>query len=62
MKYKLLYNDVEWLGEDGKGIKLWKEDFEGRSLWPHGELLLIPPRPMRSLEDIPKGIAGFVKY
>ena len=32
MKYKLLCTDLEWLGEDGRGIKLWKEDSEGRSL------------------------------
>jgi len=35
MKYKLLYRDDQGLskGDDG-GIKLWKEDLEGRSLWP----------------------------
>ena len=26
MKYKLFCTDVEWLGEEGAGIKMWKED------------------------------------
>ena len=46
MKYKLLCTDVEWLGEDGRGIKLWKEDAGGRSLWPRGELLPVPLKPL----------------
>jgi len=29
MKYKLLCTDVDWLGEGGRGIKLWKEDAKG---------------------------------
>ena len=39
MKYKLFCTDVEWLGEGGAGIKIWKEDAHGRSLWPRGEPL-----------------------
>ena len=35
MKYKLLYTDDDWLPRDG-GIKLWKEDSQGRALWPPG--------------------------
>ena len=62
MKYKLLCTDVEWLGEDRRGIKLWKEDAGGQSLWPRGELLLVPLKPMKGLEDIVKGVLGFVKY
>ena len=33
MKYKLFCTDVEWLGEGGAGIKIWKEDAHGHSLW-----------------------------
>jgi len=62
MKYKLLYTDVEWLREDGKGIKLWKEDSKRCNLWPRGVPLPIPLKAMRSMEDIEKGIVGFVKY
>ena len=32
MKYKLFCTDVEWLGEGGAGIKMWKEDAQGHSL------------------------------
>ena len=42
MKYKLFCTDVEWLGEGGAGIKIWKEDAQGRSLWPCGEPLPVP--------------------
>ena len=62
MKYKLFCTDVEWLGEEGAGIKIWKEDAEGRSLWPRGEPLPVPQRRMRGVKDIEKGIAGYVKY
>ena len=53
---------MEWLGKEGVGIKIWKEDAEGRSLWPHGEPLSVPEHRMRDVEDIEKGIAGYVKY
>ena len=62
MKYKLFCTNMEWLGKEGEGIKIWKEDAEGRSLWPRGEPLLVPQRRMRGVEDIEKGIAGYVKY
>ena len=62
IKYKLFCADVEWLEEEGAGIKIWKEDAEGRSLWPHGEPLPVPQRRMRGVEDIEKRIAGYVKY
>ena len=62
MKYKLFCTYVEWLGEEGAGIKIWKEDAQGRTLWPLGEPLLLPQRTMRGVEDIERGILGFVKY
>ena len=31
-------------------------------MWPRGELLLVPLKPMKGLEDIVKGVSGFVKY
>nr|PNR31019.1 hypothetical protein PHYPA_027335 [Physcomitrium patens] len=52
----------EWLGEEGAGIKIWKEDAQGCSLWPRGEPSPVPQRTMRGVEDIEKGISGFVKY
>ena len=62
MKYKLFCTDVEWLGEGGVGIKIWKEDAQGCSLWPCGEPVPVPQRTMRGVEDIERGISGFVKY
>nr|PNR45284.1 hypothetical protein PHYPA_015055 [Physcomitrium patens] len=62
MKYKLFCTDVEWLGEEGAGIKIWKEDAQGCSLWPCGEPSPVPQRTMRGVEDIEKRISGFVKY
>ena len=53
---------MEWLGEEGVGIKIWKEVAEGHSLWPCGEPLPVPQRRMRGVEDIEKGIVGDVKY
>ena len=50
MKYKHYCTDSDWLPEEGGGIKLWREDTEGRSLWPRGELVLVVHLPMRSLE------------
>ena len=34
----------------------------GRSLWLHGEPMPVPQRTMRDVEDIERGISGFVKY
>jgi len=62
MKYKLLCTDVNLLGEGGRGIKLWKEDAEGQSLWLRGSPLLVLLKPMKGLEDIVKAVLGFVKY
>ena len=62
MKYKHLCTDIDWLGIDSNGIKLWKEDDEGRSLWPRGTPLPVPLKPMKGLEDIMKGVSRFVKY
>ena len=62
MKYKLFCTDVEWLGEGGASIKIWKEDMQGRSLWPYGEPMPVPQRTMRGVEDKERGISWFVKY
>jgi hypothetical protein len=39
MKYKILCHHDDWLPREGGGIKLWKEDVNGRSLC-HVESLL----------------------
>ena len=62
MKYKMLCTDADWLGENGRGIKLWKEDAEGRSLWPRGIPVPVPQNAMKDVQHIVKGISGFIKY
>ena len=62
MKYKLLYTDGDWLEEDGRGIKLWKEDAKGQSLWPCDVPLPVPQKAMRGIEDVLKGVSGFIMY
>ena len=62
MMYKMLCTDADWLGENGRGIKLWKEDAEGRSLCPRGSPLLVPQNAMNDVQNMVKGISGFIKY
>jgi hypothetical protein len=62
MKYRILYTDPDWLPKEGGGIKLWREDEEGRTLWPCGEPIPLSPQPMRNLEEILRGISRFMKY
>ena len=62
MKYKMLCIDADWLGENGRGIKLWKEDAVGRSLWPRGIPVPVPQNAMKDVQHIVKGISGFIKY
>ena len=58
----MLCTDVDWLGENGRGIKLWKEDAEGRSLWSRGIPVHVPQNAMKDVQLIVKGISGFIKY
>jgi hypothetical protein len=62
MKYRILCIDPDWLPKEGGGIKLWQEDEEGRALWPRGEPAPLSPQPMKNLEEILRGISGFMKY
>ena len=62
MMYKMLCTDANWLGENGRGIKLWKEDAEGHSLWPRGSPLHVPQNAMNDVQNIVKGISRFIKY
>jgi hypothetical protein len=43
MKYRILCTDPDWLPKEGGGIKLWREDEEGRALWPRGEPTSLSP-------------------
>lgn len=62
MKYKILCHHDDWLPREGGGIKIWKEDAVGQSLWPRGEPSLLQPRAMRNLPDVIRGLSGFISY
>ena len=63
LKYKIYCHDGEWLPKgEGNGIKLWKEDSEGRSLWPRGVLDVVKPETMRHLPEVVKGLSGFIDH
>jgi hypothetical protein len=62
MKYKILCTDTDWLPKEGGGIKLWRDDEEGRALWPRGEPAPSSTQPMKNVEDILREITGFMKY
>lgn len=61
MKYKLLCTDDEWLPRDA-GIKLWMDDSEGRSRWPRGFPPPLKPSSMRNLDEIKRGLQGFINH
>jgi len=60
MQYKTLCTDAEWLPQDSAGIKLWKVKPTGEPKVPLGDPTLLVPREMRNIEEIRKGISGFV--
>ena len=62
-KYKIYCHDKEWLPKgEGNGIKLWKEDSEGRSLWPYGVPDALKPKTMGHLPKVVKGLSGFIDH
>ena len=63
LKYKIYYHDEEWLSKgEGNGIKLWKEDSEGRSLWLCGVPDAVKPETMCHLPEVMKGLSGFIDH
>jgi hypothetical protein len=60
IQYKHYYTDVEWLPKEGGGIRLWREDNEGKPILPTGEPRALAPQQMRNHSDIAKGIRGFI--
>ena len=41
---------------------MWKEDSQGRALWPRGYLEAVKPSAMRNLKDIKRGLQGFINH
>jgi hypothetical protein len=62
MKYKILCTNTDWLPKEGGGIKLWRDNEEGRALWPCGEPAPLSAQPMKNVEEILRGITRFMKY
>ena len=63
LKYKIYCHDEEWLPKgEGNGIKLWKEDSKGRSLWPRGVSDAVKPETMRHLAKVVKGLSRFIDH
>ena len=61
MKYKLLCTDDDWLPREG-GIKLWKDDLQGRAMWPRRFPIAIQPSSMRNIDEIKRGLQGFINH
>ena len=61
MKYKLLCTDDDWLPREG-GIKLWKDDLQGRAIWPCGFPISVQPSSMRNIDEIKRGLQGFINH
>ena len=63
LKYKIYCHNEEWLPKgEGNGIKLWKEDLEGRSLWPQGVPDVVKPVIMRHQPEVVKGLSEFIDH
>ena len=60
MEYKNLCTDKNWLPEDGKGIRLWSETEDGRPKVPSGSPTPLAPHPMKALDEVRKGLDGFI--
>jgi hypothetical protein len=62
MKYRIQCRDSDQLPKEGGGMKLWREDKEGRPIWPCGEPATVSVQLMKNLDEILKGISRFIRY
>jgi hypothetical protein len=60
MQYMHYCTNAEWLLKEGGGIRLWREDNEGKPILSTGEPSALAPQQMRNHSDITKGIGGFI--
>lgn len=64
MQYKLACTDKKWKPIHAPGIKLWKEDNEGKPILPPdgSEPSAVKPHKLKYSDDLLKGIEGFLAY
>ena len=62
MEYKNLCTDPKWLPAHGNGIRLWCESEDGLPIVPSGSPLPLAPQLMKGLDDIKKGLNGYVGH
>ena len=62
MQYKMSCTSLVWLPEEG--IKLWKEDANGRPMLPDLDAVpnVVKPRKMKNQAEVVKGISGYLAY
>ena len=60
MQYKLLCTSQDW--SPPEGLLVWCVDADGKAMLPDGEPKPCKPIAMKNLEDILKGISGFIQY
>lgn len=60
MQYKLNCTRKTW--KPALGIKLWKEDAEGRPMLPEGEPMAVRPQALKGEDDILHGLEGYIKH
>jgi hypothetical protein len=48
------------LPKEGGGLRLWRENNEGKPILLTGEPIALAPQPMRNHSEIAKGIGGFI--
>ena len=62
MEYKNLCTERNWLPEHGNGIRLWSETEDERPRVPCGDPPPLVPQKMRSLDEIKRGLNGFIGH
>jgi hypothetical protein len=60
MQYKHYCTNAKWLPKEGGGIRLWREDNEGKPILPTGEPSALAPQQMQNHSEIIKSIGGFI--
>jgi hypothetical protein len=62
MQYKLLCTTQDWSPPEGLDLLVWRVDADEKTMLPDGEPKPCKPIAMKTLEDILKGLSGFIQY